>query len=408
MKRTIRDLSIRDKRLLVRVDFNVPLNEDGSIANDHRIRAALPTLDYALQEGASLVLMTHLGRPKDEPDPKLMLNHVAERLRELLGGPAVYKSDQVVGSNAMKMAEQLQSGHVLLLENLRFDPREKQGDEEFARMLAAMGDFYVNDAFAACHRRHASMYTVPLQFADGDRVIGCLVEKELEALEPLLESPTKPFVVVLGGAKVSDKIGVVASLADRADRICIGGAMAYTFMKAQGRNVGGSSKVDEDSFEAVGDLPQAVWDKLVLPEDHVIAREPKASTDHKTIEADIPDGWMGVDIGPKTKGRFSTEIRKAQTAVWNGPMGVFEEEPFRDGTLVVAQALAQSEAKTIVGGGETGEAVEQFGLEEQITHLSTGGGAFLEFLENGSLPALKVIEDKQAIATPGTSTRRSP
>lgn len=407
MKRTIRDLSIRDKRLLVRVDFNVPLGDDGSITNDRRIRAGLPNIRYALEEGASLVLMTHLGRPNGTPQPRLMLDRVAARFRELLDGPAVFKCDQVVGSEAMGMAEQLTSGQILLLENLRFDAREKEGDEEFARMLAAMGEFYVNDAFATCHRRHASVHTVPLQFEAGKRVIGLLVEKECAALSEVLEDPAEPLVVVMGGAKVSDKLDVLVSLADRADRILVGGAMAYSFLKAQGRKVG-DSKVQDDQIKELENLPAAITDKLMLPQDHVIAHKPKGSAERKTVEGDIPDDWLGMDLGPRSIELFSTEIRKAKTVIWNGPMGVFEEAPFRDGTQAIAQAIAQVEADTIVGGGETIEALEQFGLVDQITHLSTGGGAFLEFLANGSLPALEVIEDKEAIATPSTSTRRSP
>lgn len=388
-KKTIRDIDIRAKRLLIRVDFNVPLREDGSIASDRRIRAALPTIEYCLNNRASLVLMTHLGRPAGKSNKKLGLGRIAYRLQELLREAPV----EIASSDLKRKADDLKSGEVLLLENLRFDPGEKSGDEQFAGRLRELGEVYVNDAFATCHRKHASMYAVPKLFPEGHRVIGLLVEKELSALDNLLQSPEQPMVAILGGVKVADKIGVIETLLDRAQKLLIGGVMAFTFMKARGVHVG-ASKVEEERLDLARRLLDRGGDKLILPQDHVIAREPEASAESNIVDENIPDGWYGLDIGPKTIERYTAAIRGAGTVVWNGPLGKFEDEPFRNGTEAVIRALTESDAATVVGGGESGEAVEQFDLVDQIDHVSTGGGAFLEYLEKRSLPALSVIDER--------------
>ncbi|MEZ6097714.1 MAG: phosphoglycerate kinase [Pirellulaceae bacterium] len=388
-KKTIRDLDISGKRVLIRIDFNVPLCEDGSIANDRRIRAALPTIRHCLESNASLVVMSHLGRPAGERDDRLELGRVAYRLQELLSEAPV----EVAGSDVQRKADALKPGEVLLLENLRFDPGEKSGDEQFARRLRELGEVYVNDAFATCHRKHASMYAVPKLFPEGHRVIGLLVEKELAALDSLLEAPEQPMVAILGGVKVADKIGAIDTLLDRAQKLLIGGAMAFTFMTARGVQVG-ASKVVEDRLDLTRRLLDRGGDKLILPQDHVVARKPEATAESKVVDENIPSGWCGLDIGPKTIERYTAAIRGAGTVVWNGPLGKFEDEPFRNGTEAVIRALAESDAVTVVGGGESGEAIEQLDLMDQIDHVSTGGGAFLEYLEKRSLPALLVIDER--------------
>lgn len=388
-KKTVRDLELSGKRLLIRTDFNVPLREDGSVASDRRIRVSLPTLRHCLENDAALVLMTHLGRPGGQPVEKLRLRGVAERLRELLGETPVEVGDR----DWQEKANRLKAGQVLLLENLRFDPGEKNGDEQFANRLRGLGEIYVNDAFATCHREHASMFAVPKLFPDGSRVIGLSVAKELATLDNLLESPQQPMVAVLGGAKVADKIGVLGSLLGRVHKLLIGGAMAFTFMRARGFDVG-ASKVEAGKIDLARQILDRAGDKLILPQDHVVVPQAEASTGAKVTEGNILDGWYGFDIGPKTIERYTAAIRGAGTVVWNGPLGKFEDEPFRKGTEAVVRALAESNAVTVVGGGESGEAVELFDLAEKIDHVSTGGGAFLKYLENGSLPALSVIDDR--------------
>jgi len=387
-KKTIRDLQISGKRLLVRVDFNVALREDGRLAHDRRIRAALPTIRHCLERGASLVLMTHLGRPGGRYNSKLGLTGVAHRLQELLRDAAV----ELVDGDVPRTADCRKPGDVLLLENLRFDPGEMSGDEQFAHRLREWGDIYVNDAFATCHRKHASVFAVPKLFSQTSRAIGLLVEQELCALDGLLQSPRQPLVAILGGAKVADKIGVIQTLLDRVQKLLIGGAMAFTFMKARGLGTG-LSKIEDDRLALACRVIDQAGDKLVLPQDHVVARRPEASAETKVVEKNIPDGWYGLDIGPKTIERYTAAIRGAATAVWNGPLGKFEDEPFRRGTASIVRALAESDAMTIVGGGASGEAVEQFDLVERIDHVSTGGGAFLKYLEQGTLPALALIDE---------------
>jgi phosphoglycerate kinase len=404
IKKTLRDLKdLRGKRVLIRVDFNVPLDAKGNITNDRRIRAALPTIRHVLDSGASAVLMSHLGRPKASRDARgsgsdanaiYRMNHVARRLGELLGKP-VHKMDEVVGPQVNETAGQLQPGEVLVLENLRFHPGEQMGDMAFARQLAMLGDVYVNDAFGTCHRTDASMVAVPEAMAGKPRVVGFLVAKELEALGQLLRSPKKPLLALLGGAKVSDKIGFIKSLLSRVDRILVGGAMAYTFMKAQDRNVGGS-KIEADKLAEAREILSLGVKKITLPLDHLIVERLEAPQSAKTVEGDIPKGWVGVDIGPKTIASYQQEIAKAGTVVWNGPMGKFEDEPYSGGTRAITEAMAKSQAVTIVGGGETAEAVEQFGLADQMTHVSTGGGAFLEYIEGTPFPALDQINSKMS------------
>ncbi|QDU64753.1 Phosphoglycerate kinase [Planctomycetes bacterium Pan216] len=393
-KKTLRDVTISGKRVLIRVDFNCPLGADGSVANDRRIRSALPTIQFALGGGASVVLMSHLGRPKGDPetDKKFKLDAVATRLGELLDGKTVRKSDEVIGPESQRLASELKPGEVLVLENLRFHPGEKKGDEAFAKELAGLADIYVNDAFGTCHRTDASMYAVPKQFPEGSRVVGFLVARELEVLEELLGSPKRPMIGVMGGAKVSDKMGFIEAVLKQVDRLLIGGAMTYTFRKAKGESVG-SSLVEADKLDLANKLIELAGDKLLLPIDHLVAERPEASAATQVVTDEIPDGWCGVDIGPATIERYGSEIAGASTVLWNGPLGKFEDEPFQKGTRGVAEAMAKCAGVTVVGGGESAEAVEVFGLASEMTHVSTGGGAFLEYVEGKPFAALEVIDE---------------
>ncbi len=394
-KKTLKDLpDLHGKRVLIRVDFNVPLDAAGNVTNDRRIQAAVPTIRHVLDAGGSAVVMSHLGRPKGDPkkDAPFRMDRVAQRLGELLGRP-VHKVDEVIGPQAEAAARALKPGEVLVLENLRFHPGEQKGDADFARQLAALGDVYVNDAFGTCHRKDASMVAVPRAMAGEPRVIGFLVAKELDVLGQLLSSPRHPLVGILGGAKVSDKIGFIKSLLSRVDRVLIGGAMSYTFMKALGRGTG-SSKVEADKLDVAKDLLALGHNKIVLPSDHLVVQGLDAPQAARVVAGDIPDGWIGVDIGPQTIALYQEEIARAGMVVWNGPMGKYEDEPYSKGTRAVAEALAASQAVTIVGGGETADAVEEFGLAERMTHVSTGGGAFLEYVEGTPFPALAEIEDR--------------
>jgi phosphoglycerate kinase len=393
-KRTLANLGdIRGKRVLVRVDFNVPLDAAGNITNDRRIRGAVPTIQRLLDAGAAAIVMSHLGRPKGDPkkDAPFKMDRVSERLGQLLG-KTVTKVNDVVGSAVEAAAKALKPGAVLLLENLRFDPREQAGDRAFAEQLARLADVYVNDAFGTCHREDASMAAVPAAMAGKPRAVGLLVAKELEVLDKLLSSPPRPFVGILGGAKVSDKIGFIKSLLSRVDRTLIGGAMTYTFMKAQGRGIGGS-KAEADKLDVARELLQLGQAKIVLPVDHLVVTKLDAPQSARVVEGDIPDGWIGVDIGPKTIAQYTREIASAGTVVWNGPLGKFEDEPYSKGTRAVAEAMANSKGVTIVGGGETAEAVEQFGLDAKMKHVPTGGGAFLEYVEGTPFKALAQIDD---------------
>lgn len=394
-KKTIRDLTdLKGKKVLIRVDFNVPLDEQGNITNDRRIRGALPTIQYVLNAGASAIVMSHLGRPKGDPkkDAPFRMNNVATRLSELLGKP-VKKTDEVVGPTVTAAVNALQPGQVILLENLRFHPGEQKGDEAFAKQIAALGDVYVNDAFGTCHRTDSSMYAVPAALDGKPRVVGFLVAKELDILGQLLSKPPRPLVGVMGGAKVSDKIGFIKSMLQRVDQLLIGGAMTYTFMLATGQTIG-SSKAEADKVDLAKELLAIGGEKILLPMDHLIADKPEASAKTGVVEGEIPANKFGMDIGPKTIDRYSDIVRQAGTVVWNGPMGKFEDEPFSKGTKAIAQAMTESKAITIVGGGETAEAVEEFSLDAKMTHVSTGGGAFLEYIEGTPFKALSVIDEK--------------
>jgi phosphoglycerate kinase len=393
-KKTVMDLhDLRGKRVLVRVDFNVPQDEAGNVTNDRRIRAAVPTVRRLLDAGAAVIVMSHLGRPKGDPkkDAVFRMDRVARRLQELLGGNKVTKVDEVAGPQAEKAAAALKPGEVLVLENLRFHPGEQKGDAAFAGQLAKLADVYVNDAFGTCHRKDASMVAVPAAMKDKPRVVGLLVARELEILDRLLAAPPRPFVAVLGGAKVSDKIGFIKSLLGRVDRTLIGGAMTYTFLKAQGKPTG-KSRVEEDKLDVARELLRLGKGKIVLPVDHVVVQGLDAPQTAQVVE-EIPDGWVGVDIGPRTVDEYSREIGGAGTVVWNGPMGKYEDEPYGKGTRAVAEALARSKAVTVVGGGETADAVEEFGLDAKMAHVSTGGGAFLEYVEGTPFAALAQIDD---------------
>ncbi len=394
-KRTVRDLDVQGKKVLVRVDFNVPQTESGDVADDRRIRAALPTLNDVLNRGGSLILVSHLGRPSGDPtaDAPFRLNAVAARLGELIGR-SVKKTDDTVGPQAQAACADLAPGEIVVLENVRFNKGEKKGDPAFAKQMAALADAYVNDAFGTCHRDEASMVAVPEQFPADRRAIGFLVEKELQILDTLLSHPKSPYVAVMGGAKVSDKILVIETLLQKVDKLLIGGAMTYTFLKAQGHSVG-QSKVEADKLDVARHVLQLAGAKLVLPVDHLVASKPEADAETKVVEGPtIPDGWFGMDIGPKTIELYSRIIKDAGTVVWNGPMGKFEVAAFATGTRAIAQALADSHAVTAIGGGESAEAVEKFGLADKVSHVSTGGGVFLESLEGKSFNSLKVIPDR--------------
>ena len=398
-KKTIRDLrDVPGKRALVRVDFNVPLDKkkgDGTISNDRRIRAALPTLQYLTGQGTAVICMSHLGRPSGDPvkDAPLKMDKVALRLGELLGKPVRKAAEEVVGPAVTAAALALKPGDVLLLENLRFDKREQKNDEGLARELAALADIYVNDAFGTCHNDHdASMVAVPRVMAGKPRVVGFLVEKELHVLDNLLSAPRRPFLGIMGGAKVSTKIGFINALLAKVDRLLIGGKMTYTFLKAKGVDVG-SCDVEADDLEEARKLLPLVGTQVILPVDYLIAAVDDI-TKTQLVEGAVPPGYAGVDIGPKTAARYDQEIQKAATVVWNGPVGWFEQEAFSRGTRAIAEAMAGSQAVTVVGGGETAEAIEKFGLDSKMTHVSTGGGAFLAYVENPALESLKQIDDQ--------------
>jgi phosphoglycerate kinase len=391
-KRTIKDLTGLDEaRVFVRVDYNVPV-ENGAITDDTRIRASLPTLEHLRQAGARLVLASHLGRPKKGPAPEFSLKPVAARLSELLRQPVGMAPD-CVGAEVRRSASALACGDVLMLENVRFHKEEEANDPGFARSLISESGatIFVNDAFGTAHRAHASTEGVSRHVKTS--VAGLLMEKELRYLGMALEAPARPFVAVLGGAKVSDKIQVIESLLPRVDALLVGGGMAYTFFKAQGLPTG-QSLVEADKVELAKSLLKKAEGKLRLPVDHVVAAAFSADAEHRTLPAgEVPDAWMGLDIGPRTIAAFAEQVRAAQIVLWNGPMGVFEMKPFAQGTLAMARALAESKGTTIVGGGDSVAAVTQMGLADEIDHVSTGGGASLEFLAGDPLPGVACLED---------------
>ena len=395
-KKSIRDVSFNGKKVLLRVDFNVPQDKTThAITNDKRIRAALPTIQYLLDDGAALVVCSHLGKPKKDPDAKtnLTLAPVAKRFAELLGREVVFAED-TIGPDAKAKAAALKSGEVLLLENTRFDPREEKNDPEFAKELASLADVYVSDAFGAVHRAHASTAGVADYLP---AYCGFLVEKELSALGGAIEDPQRPLVAVLGGAKISDKLAVIENLLEKADTLIIGGGMAFTFLKAKGYETG-DSLLDTEKVEYCRDMlakAEAKGVKLLLPVDVVIADAFAADANTRVVAADsIPAGWQGLDIGPETQKLFGDAVRAAGTVIWNGPMGVFEFPAFAKGTESVAAAMAECGGITVVGGGDSASAIEKMGYADKVTHVSTGGGASLEFMEGKELPGVACLLDK--------------
>jgi phosphoglycerate kinase len=394
--KTLDALDLAGKRVFIRVDFNVPLDESGRITDDARIRAALPTIRFAVERRAKVILGSHLGRPKGKPEDrqKYSLLPVAERLNELLEQDVIF-ADDCVGDGVKKQIRDMKEGQVLLLENLRFHPEEEKNDEAFARELASFADVWVNDAFGTAHRAHAS--TAGMARFVKEKAAGFLIQKEVEFLGKALGNPARPFVAIVGGAKVSDKIKVLESLIAKADSVCIGGAMAFTFLKAQGVAVG-KSLVEEDKLELarqILDRAEAKHVDLLLPADHICGEAPKEDAKRYVVnDRAIPDALMGLDIGPKTLDRYRQRILQAKTVFWNGPMGLFEQKPWAEGTFGVARAMAAAtQAVTIVGGGDSAAAVEQAGLVAKMTHVSTGGGASLEFIEGRVLPGIAVLEE---------------
>jgi 3-phosphoglycerate kinase len=410
-KKTVADIDVQGKKVLMRCDFNVPLDEDCNITSDDRIVKALPTVKNILQRGGALILMSHLGRPKGQRNEKMSLAPVAKRLSQLLGAEVIF-TDDCIGPRTKAKAQALKAGQCMLLENLRFhreetikdkaakkDEQLRQAKDDFAKELADLADIYVDDAFGTAHRDNASMYTVPVVMEGKPRVIGFLIEKELKFLGKTLSDPEKPFVAILGGAKVSDKIGVIENLIDKVDCILIGGAMAYTFFKADGRDVGES--LCEDGFlDKATELVRQAKDadcEMVFPVDNVVTQKLKPGAENKVVSGDIESGWQGVDIGPESRKLFAEKLDGAKTIVWNGPMGVFEIPPFDEGTKDVALAVADATvkgARSVIGGGDSASAVKKLGLEDQISHISTGGGASLEFLEGKKFKCLGILDEK--------------
>ena len=392
-KKTIYDVDVKGKKVLLRCDFNVPQNkETGEITSNKRIVAALPTIRYLLDNGAAVIACSHLGKPKGEWKTKLTLAPVAKRLSELLGQEVIFASD-IIGEDAQAKAAALQPGQIMLLENLRFDIREEKNGADFAKALADMADLFVSDAFGTVHRAHASTAGVAAYLP---AYSGLLVDKELSIMGKALDDPKRPFVAVLGGAKVSDKIAVINNLLEKADTIIIGGGMAYTFLKAQGMGIG-KSLLEEDRLDYALEMIRKAADRgvnFLLPVDHLCAAEFSADAEPVLVEGDIPENLMGMDIGPKTIALYSDAIKNAKTVVWNGPMGVFENPILANGTKCVAQALADADATTIIGGGDSAAAANQMGFHDKMSHISTGGGASLEFLEGKVLPGVAAADDK--------------
>lgn len=392
-KKTIRDIELNGQRVFCRVDFNVPM-EDGKVTDDTRIKAAVPTIEYMTNEGAKVILASHLGRPKGEVNEDMRLTPAGDKLSELLGKP-VKKLDSSIGEEVEKAIAEMKEGDVLLLENVRFHAGEEKNDAELAKHFADLADVFVNDAFGTAHRAHASTAGIA-QYIPG--VLGFLLEKELDILGKALSNPERPFTAIIGGAKVKDKIGVIDNLLDKVDNLLIGGGLSYTFTRAQGHETG-DSLVEEDKVE----LAKSFIDKakrknvaLYLPTDAVVANKFSADAQTKTLAVDeITEGWMGLDIGPETAERYKQVIKDSKFVIWNGPMGVFEMEPFANGTKTVADAMAETSAYTVIGGGDSAAAVEKFGVADKMDHVSTGGGASLEFMEGKELPGVAVLQDKE-------------
>jgi len=393
-KKTVKDIDVSGKKVLVRVDYNVPQNDDGSISDDARIVASLPTVKYLLENNAKVILCSHLGRPKGERKMEFSLAPVAKRLGELLEGVKITFAPDCIGEETEALAKELKEGEILLLENLRFHKEEEKNNPEFAAKLASLADIYVSDAFGTVHRAHASTAGVAAHLP---AVAGFLIGKELSIMGEALENPQRPFVAILGGAKVADKIGVITNLLNKCDTLIIGGGMAYTFFKALGYGIG-ESLLDAESIDLAKGLMIKAEEKgvkMLLPVDTVVTREFKEDAESMTVEScKIPDGWMGMDIGEKTAAIFAEEVKKAGTVVWNGPMGVFEFDKFAKGTSAVAKACAECEGVTIIGGGDSASAVKKLGFADSITHISTGGGASLEYLEGKVLPGVAALNDK--------------
>ena len=392
-KKTIKDIEFKGKRVLMRVDFNVPLDKDLKVDDDTRIKAVLPTIKYALEGGARLILMSHLGRPKGKVQDDMRLTSVAERLSELLGRD-VRKLDGCIGMKVRKAISRMKDGDVVLLENLRFHAEETKNDPEFAKKLAALGEIYVNDAFGTAHRAHASTEGVT-KFLEIS-VAGFLVAKEIEYFDQALSDPPKPFVAILGGAKVSDKIMVIDKLLEKVNALLIGGGMAYTFIKAEGKEIG-DSKLEADKLDVAKSIIEKARQKnvrMVLPVDHLITDKIDAYSNTRVVDNTIPQGWIWVDIGPKTVDEFKKELRNAKTIVWNGPLGIFEISKFARGTEDIAKFISGLRATTIIGGGDTASAISKFRLESSMSHISTGGGASLEYMEGKVLPGIAALNDK--------------
>lgn len=394
MKKTVKDVDVRSKRVLVRVDYNVPLDAQGNVSDDKRITASLPTIRYLLEQGARIILCSHLGRPKGEVKKEFSLAPVAKRLKELLPDVNIYFASDCIGEEAEKKAAALKDGEILLLENLRFHKEEEKNDPEFAKKLASLAEIYVSDAFGTVHRAHASTAGVAAYLP---AVAGFLIGKELSIMGGALENPERPFVAILGGAKVADKIGVITNLLNKCDTLLIGGGMAYTFFKAMGYEIG-DSLLDAESMDLAKQLMENAKQKgvkLLLPVDTVVAKAFAADAEHMTVASNaIPAGWQGLDIGEKTRELFAAEIKNAKTVIWNGPMGVFEFPAFAKGTEAVAKACAECGGTTIIGGGDSASAVKKLGYADRMTHISTGGGASLEFLEGKVLPGVAALNDK--------------
>ncbi len=393
-KKTVRDIDLKDKKVLVRCDFNVPLDEQGKITDNRRIVGAIPTIQYLLDNNCKIILCSHLGRPKGEVKPEFSLKPVAEELSKLLG-KEVKLAEDVTGESAKALTSNMQNGEIVLLENVRYDSREEKNDESLSKELADLAEVYVNDAFGTAHRAHSSTAGVA-SFLPA--VSGFLIEKELNFLGNALENPKRPFVAILGGKKVSDKIGVIDSLLEKVDTLIIGGGMAYTFFKSMGYNVGNSiCELDKlDLAKSLMEKAKQKGVKLMLPVDNVIADEFSGTANTKIVDSDkIPDGWEGLDIGPKSIEAFEEELKNAKTIVWNGPVGLSEYEIFANGTVSIAKLLASlTDCTTIIGGGDSAAAIEKIGLADKMTHISTGGGASLEFLEGKKLPGIECLQDK--------------